>query len=220
MGGVGIGVVVIGGVLALVGVIVYMAWLYERKRTKEIEAVAQQMGLSFAAVGDPRLPERIREFSVFNQGHGRRAFNLVYGETDEVSIYLFDYQYTVGSGKNSQTHRITVAALDSKQLNVPWFTMRPEGFFDRFGALLGLQDINFTDHAEFSRRFVLKGPSEEAIRHCFRPGVLDFFVAMGRVSVEAMPERMIFYRGGQRAKPADFPKLLEEAYRVFGVLVD
>ena len=48
---------------------------------------------------------------LLSRGRARRLVNLIQGETDEAELAIFDYRYTVGSGKNSQTHRQSVALL-------------------------------------------------------------------------------------------------------------
>jgi hypothetical protein len=48
----------------------------------------------------------------------------------------------------------------------------------------------------------------------------DFFVARTGCCVEAFPGMMIYYLPGKRRPPAEFANLLEEAYLVYGVIVD
>ncbi|HMP77944.1 MAG TPA: hypothetical protein PKD54_00695 [Pirellulaceae bacterium] len=216
----GLGIAIFVGIVGFVGLVLYLLWLYEKKRTQQLLEIAEQLGLVFSPQPEGGLFESFAQFTLFNQGRGRKIFNVMSGETDEVTICIFDYQYTTGSGKHQHTHKLTIASLDSPRLLVlPQFSMRPEGFFDRLGSLFGFQDINFDHHPEFSRRFVLKGPDEAAIRACFRPALLDYFASRQKISVEAAPGRLIYYRNS-RPKVEDYPKLLEEAYQVFGAIVD
>ena len=50
---------------------------------------------------------------------------------------------------------------------VPRFALTREGLLHRVGAALGFQDIDFDEDPEFSKRFVLKGDDEHAIREIF-----------------------------------------------------
>ena len=41
--------------------------------------------------------------------------------------------------------------------------------------MLGLKDIDFDSHPQFSKDYLLKGADEAAVRRCFHPAVLTFF---------------------------------------------
>ncbi len=209
---VGVAIVVLG----FMGVAVHL----EKKRTATLEQVAQEMGLEFLPNGDSSLEERMKSFQLFNQGRARKFRNLIIGETDEVSLAVFDYQYTTGSGKSSNTWRQTVAALQSRKLDIPSFSMRPEGLFDRIGGVFGMQDIDFNSHPEFSKMFVLKSQDEPAVRDFFDEAVLSFFETKKGISIEAVPFRLIIYQSSKRLSPQQLKTFLEQAYQVYGVFVD
>lgn len=198
----------------------YYSYKQEQKRTGEISALAEGLGLSFSPSGEADLQNRLSALQLFKLGRDRRLSNLLSGETDEVRISIFDYRYTTGSGKQSHTTRVTIAALESPRLRIPGFTLRPENFFDKLGGLIGLQDIDFAEHPEFSHSFVLKGEDEEGIRKLFHRPLQDFFAARKGCCVEAFSGRMIYYLPGKRRRPEEFAQLLEEAYQVYGVIVD
>ncbi len=202
-----------------IGVALYIHHRNEKARTEGLSQTAQTMGLIFNAQSDGSIESRLGGMSLFNMGHSKKLFNCISGETDEVRISIFDYQYTVGSGKNQSTKVFSVAALESPRLAMPAFTMRPETFFDKVGSMLGFQDIDFDDHQPFSESFVLKGPDEAAIRAFFQKPLLDFFAQRTGVLVEGEEGRMIFYRSG-KCKPDLIEELLSEAYGVFGVIAD
>ncbi|MEM7454718.1 MAG: hypothetical protein AAF456_10245 [Planctomycetota bacterium] len=211
---------VIGGILIAVAAAIYFAWLYEKKRKEALGGLADQMGLEYKPDGDANVHSAMSVFSLFNSGRRRKLTNLILGTTDEVSIAIFDYQYTTGSGKHQHTHKQTVAALSSQVLHCPQFFMRPEGMFDKIGSALGFQDIDFDSHPTFSKMFVLKGNDEGAIRQFFAPPVLEFFEQRKGISVEAIPGRLVFYRPNKRVKPDEIKDLLSQAYEVFGIMAD
>ena len=140
---------IIGGIAALViGGIAY-SYYANKKRRESMQQHAEEMGLTFVLEGDANLLSRLSAFKLFNQGRGRKMKNLIQGDSGEVSIAIFDYQYTTGSGKNSHTHNQSIVSLQSSQLVCPDFTMRPEGMFDKIGSALGFQDIDFEQHPLF-----------------------------------------------------------------------
>ena len=211
---------IFGGIILLIGGGIWYSYYAEKKRREHLEQAALEMGLTFFPDGDERLLELLRRFRLFNQGRARKMKNLVQGDSGEVQIAIFDYQYTTGSGKNSTTHRMSIAALQSGELRCPDFTMRPENFLDKIGGALGFQDIDFDSHPTFSQSFVLQSSDEEAVRKYFQPNLLEFFETRPGVCVEAQPGMMFFYRSGKRVKPDEIKDLLASAYEVFGTMVD
>ncbi|MFM7117516.1 MAG: hypothetical protein ACKO0N_12855 [Planctomycetota bacterium] len=207
-------------VIALLGIFGWISHKQEKERTAKIGQLAASMGLEFRPQGDLELSQRLGILQLFKLGHSRKLMNLLTGETDECRISIFDYRYTTGSGKSTHTTKLTLAALESKRLRIPAFTLRPENFFDKIGGLLGLQDIDFADNLEFSKTFVLKSAEEEKTRELFNRSLQDFFIEREGCCVEAFPGIMVYYIPGSRRKPEEFPGLLEEAYQVFGVIVD
>jgi hypothetical protein len=83
----------------------------EHKRTAALQAVAQELGLTFYSRGDTILPS-VCDFQLFCKGHARRAKNLMQGELQyvgvQIPVAIFDYRYTVGHGKNRRTYCQTV----------------------------------------------------------------------------------------------------------------
>jgi len=126
-----------------------------------------------------------------------------------------DYRYTTGSGKNHTTRTQTVVAMESDSLKLPSFTMRPELLFDRVGSALGFQDIDFADHPQFSRVFVLKGKDEVAIREFFETQILDFFADRPGICFECVPGMFIYFRARKRQKVDKMREYLEEGYSAY-----
>ena len=207
-------------VVAFLGIFGWFHYKQEKERTATIGQLAASMGVEFRPLGDLELSQRLGILQLFKLGHSRKLTNLLTGETDECRISIFDYRYTTGGGKSSHTTQLTIAALESKRLRIPAFTLRPENFFDKIGGLLGLQDIDFADNLEFSKTFVLKSAEEEKTRELFNRQLQDFFLEREGCCVEAFPGIMVYYIPRSRRKPEEFPSLLEEAYQVFGVIVD
>jgi len=85
---------------------------------------------------------------------------------------------------------------------------------------MGFQDIDFESHPEFSKLFVLQGPSEDAIRDYFKPTLLEFFETKKGISLEADRDTMFFYTARIRAKADQIKDLLSDAYEVYGVLTE
>src|SRR5688572_24447955 len=119
--------ILIVAVLVVIGIGVGM--YFEKKRREALEKVAADLGLEFFPQGIPGLLGVLQGFSLFNTGRGHSVTNTIRGVTDDVELSIFDFTYTTGSGKHSHTHRQTVIRFASSRLNLPDFTVSPEGFF-------------------------------------------------------------------------------------------
>lgn len=206
--------------LGLVGLVVIWQRHRERLRREDIEAAADAMGLAFQAVGDAGFEKRVSLFNLFNKGHSKKILNIVIGEVPDLEIVIFDYHYTVGSGKNQKNHRRSVALIESQDLKVPAFTIRPENMFDKLGAIIGLQDIDFDTHPLFSKMFLLKGENETQIREFFNDPVLTMLEKKPKVCVEASSGKMIFYYATKPPKENQVKAMFSEALEVHTILAD
>lgn len=215
-------VIIILGIAAIVSLVACLIWLafhLEKKRIEALHAVATELGMEFSVTQDHTLLNRLQVFSLFNKGRSRKMRNVMKAATELAQLTIFDYQYTTGSGKNSHTHRHTIVAMQSDSLDLPSFTLRPEGLFDKIGAAIGFQDIDFDHHPGFSKSFVLKGDNEHAIRRFFDEEMLKMFAERKGISVESAPGVFIFLRGG-RKKPAQIREFMAEGYAVYSAFAE
>lgn len=210
----------IGGVIAGIGLIVGYAFWADKKRREGLQRVAEEMGLEFFTEGSSTLQSQLTGFKLFRTGRSRKMSKLIQGASDEVQISIFDYRYTVGGGKNSHTYSQTVAALQSRELSVPDFTLRPESMLDKLGGMIRMSDIDFDSHPKFSSTYLLKGPNENAIRALFGPQLLSYFEQQSGICVEAAPGMLILFRTGRKISPAGIKEFLSKGYEVYGMLVD
>lgn len=204
----------ITAVLALIAGILWLVHVHEKKRTEALKTTATEIGLSFSDSCDDQFLARMQVFSLFKKGHGRKVKNVFSAETEAAKLRIFDYQFTTRAGQNSQTHHQTVFAIDSGSLGIPYFSLRPEGFLDRIGSVVGLQDIDFDSHPEFSESYVLKGNDEEAIRSFFDVELLNLLMLRKDISAEGVPGLFIYLQGG-RKKPEEIQQLMSDGYDLY-----
>jgi hypothetical protein len=212
-------VLIFGGVLLLIAMIIGGAWWFDKKRTEGLQQVAEEMGLEFRKDGDAELQQQLARFQLFNQGRARKLRNLVVGDSGDINISIFDYQYTTGSGKHQHTSAQTVVCLASPLLEIPPFTLRPESMFDKIGGVLGLQkDINFDQYPNFSRIYLLKSDNEAAVRELFHSELVASLEKNKRICIEATFGTVIIYNARQRKKPDQLKDLFSEALEFFNHL--
>jgi len=192
------------------------------QRTGDFEEAASDLDLQFQPDGNTSLQNRLAGFPVMEIGRGRKLFNLIVAATPEVTLFLFDYSYVTGYGKNRRVRHQSVAAVESADLLLPEFHLRPERKLDVIGGLLGQQDIDFDDHPEFSRAFVLKSDVEQETRNFFDQQLLDFLSDQPDISLEASQGRFLFFRRWKLIKPEaqDVRQFLGETHTLLRTLQD
>jgi len=207
-------------VVLVIGGSFWYSLVQSKKRTEAFKQQASSMGLQFNRDGS-EVRQRLIGLNLMNVGRAQRARNLISGDSGDVKISIFDYNYTTGNGKQSRTHHQTVVALESAGIHAPAFSMRQQNaFLDKIGKFFGGQDIDFESHPTFSKMFVLKGPEEKIIRNFFTPELLTFFETKVGHSIEGANGQMILYKNGSRTDPEKVKDLLASAYEVYGHIVD
>ena len=204
------------------GVGVYL----EQRRATAIKALAAGWGFDYQQSLQPHirkwatsyldsisayLPGPVCQFNLFDKGRNRRLSNLIQGQQGDVEIYLADYSFVTGSSKHRRTHHQTIVILQSPHLELPSFLLTPENVFHKMGNLFGHNDIDFDSHPIFSRRYLLRGTDEGAIRDCFQDGVLTFYERQERVCSQGIGSFLLFYRPERPMNPAQWKQLMNTA---------
>ncbi len=112
-----------------------------------------------------------------------------------------------------------MALFPASARRIPDFVLAPENLFHKIGQAFGYQDIDFESHPDFSKRYLLRGPDEAAIRAAFAPAALSYLEQHVGWHVEVKDETAAVYRAGKRVKPEDLPTFLEDARAILRVLV-
>jgi len=203
------------GVIALAAWIAYAAHVAEKKRTEELQHLADELAFEFLPQGDTSLFQSLGKFQLFSQGRSKRLWNLLRGTTNDLEVAIFDYRYVTGSGKHSHTWNHTVICFRFAGQPLPHFSLRPENFADKIGGWFGYQDIDFETHPAFSKQYLLRGANEPAIRSLFTNEVLNYFDQKPGLTIEASENTLLFYRHSALLKPQEVRSFMEQG---FGVL--
>lgn len=201
---------IVAGTFALVGWLIYLAHLQQKKRTAAMKAVADRLGWGFQEKAPMQVIPDPERFGLFSEGRSRTIRNFLAGETEGMRAAVFDYSYTVGSGKNQQTWNQTVLYLDAGTLDLPSFSLRPENVFHRIATVFGYQDIDLQSRPDFSRKYLLRGPDEGAVRAAFQDDVMEFYEQRPKCCSEAQGQQLFFWRAGKLAAPEQVPALIDE----------
>ncbi len=195
---------IVGFIVLIFGVLI-VAVIFgrkrERERTQELVKVASLLGWQFSEAAALNWIPNLGKFALFSQGHGKSITNAMYGETDGVKAAVFDYRYVVGNGKNQSTYNQSVLYFEPRNLNVPFFSLRPEGFFHKIISALGYQDIDFGNRPDFSSKYLLRGPDEQGVRNLFSGALLGFYEMNPGASTDGGGNQLFIFRQNQRTPP-------------------
>jgi hypothetical protein len=190
----------------------------ERKRKRDLEQAATDLGLTYA----PTISEADRavfdRFPISQVGRGRAATNAIVADSGELRMVIFDYVYTTGGGKSKKTLRQSVVLASSSSLQLPQFSISPESFFHRIGDLFGFKDIDFDDDSEFSEAFLLKGPDEPAVREFFQSHRRAAFMKFKHISVQASAGSFVFFQARKLRGVQQLRELMQESFTLYSAL--
>lgn len=198
------------GLLIAVGVYVYRM---DKKRIEAFMVQAPLLGLSYDTEGaEPELSNG--GYELFQRGRARKFRHLMRRNQGDNRLLVSDYQYTTGSGKNTQTHSQTIAAFFYRGASLPFFTLSPENFFHKIATAFGYQDIDFPEDPEFSKRWLLRGRDEAAVREFAGIGMRASLSACVGWSIEVGGEYVIVYRQNKQIAPEELAGFLTQAQAI------
>lgn len=181
------------------------ATVYSRKRARErtahLQSVANLLGWQFGQEAPMNWIPSMEKFALFNTGHSKSINNIMFGHTKGVKAALFDYTYVTGHGKHRTTHYQSVVYFEPLDLNVPFFSLRPENFLHKFIAALGYQDIDFGNRPAFSSQYLLRGNDEPAIRNTFHDTLLAFYETNPGICTDGGGNQIFIFREGHHTSP-------------------
>jgi len=209
-------------VLVMVSIVAVLwgVFIYEKKRTEELELVAQKLGFSFSKTGSVYTEDDYKKFKLFSQGRSKKIKNKIWKKDKHSDIAIFEYSYTTGSGKHSNTHRQTVLSIKSKDLNAPAFELKPENAMHKLGQLFGYQDIDFEAFPDFSKRYLLRGENVEKITRFFTPNLISFFEKINKCYIEVREGMFVFYLPSNRCRPGEIRGFYKNGDNVFKQLIN
>ena len=203
--------------LIIFGIIVVFSTLLDRKRTEALHAMAGERNLAFFKDDELGLLTALNHLSLFSKGRDKKVSNVIKGDTEDIDIFVFDYEYTTGQGKSRSTPRQTVMMFRTAALRLPAFALRPENVFHKIGGLFGYQDIDFEHFPDFSAKYLLRGEDEEAVRNLFTESVLFSYEQNLGWCTEGDADTLVFYRDAKRVSPDQISSFMEEGIALFAL---
>lgn len=207
-------------IIVLVPVLIIVFYIIgqkqRQKRIQALQAFGAQNGWTFVPHAAKRMFQNADAYSILNAGSGE-IIALLQRPHDGGTISVFDYSYTVGSGKNSHTHTQTVVAFHTPRLMIPYFALYPESFFSFIGEMFGFQDIDFATHPVFSKNFKLTGRDEMPIRQFFHPQVLSSLEKLPRIRLDGGGNYLFVYVLDEVFTPENLNGFLGTALNIYNL---
>ncbi|MFK8102411.1 MAG: hypothetical protein AB8G15_07800 [Saprospiraceae bacterium] len=200
-----------------------MGWFSKaKKRRIAMEEEARALKMSFTPKDEYGLKALFRDFRVAKQGHSHRARNILQrteekelGQTDD--FRLLDYHYIIQAGSTAVPVMQTLFFVQSKQLELPAFSIQPRSFMHKVGQFLGFRknQIPFPDFPAFEKRYVVKGQEETLVQRAIQPALIEFLLNEKPWYVEGIGYYLIFYNKKiEREKLRSFHKKGVEVFRL------
>lgn len=145
------------GIVAILGLSLYLSWYFKKKRREELARVASQLGLQYSrddVLGSLSLP-----FSLLTRGDGRGTENVIWGTWQGIDLREFDYWYyeesTDSEGRTSRTYYRFSCAVTELPVVGAALSLTRENVFSRLADHMGMHDLEFELEA-FNKEFTVK----------------------------------------------------------------
>ena len=189
------------------------------ERTEQLRQVAFKLKMEFTERDEYGMIGLLRDFQLFDKG-GRKEITSLMTQSSQLMedrFHVFDYKYTISTGKSAHTFKQTVLFINSKRLSMPEMLMKPEHFFNKIGTWLGLQqDIDFEEHKVFSDNYLLQGEDEDRVRRTMnQEDVIRFFTIEKDWHLESIGFFMIFYQHDRLIESNEIRHLHERGMLLF-----
>ena len=184
------------------------------KRQNNLEQVANDFGLRF----DPlkhRTSTFLENFIYFKTKKIEHVFNQL--SAKESPCHLFDVTFSEGEFIAKEVIRSTMLHIKTSS-NVPVFTLDREGLLERLYALTGYKDIDIKNHADFSKRFYLRGENERDIRAFFTDELVLFFESNAYYHIESSKDGVLIFGKERIASIKEIKALLDFGFRLYAII--
>lgn len=153
------------GVVAFIGGIIYIVVYIQKKQIEKLKGMAERFGFAFTAGKElrMRMKEEIQKQSVSPFSFSKRmeifgrSWDMV-GTYNSVMVHIYPILRQQGKRTVAYTK---ITALFKKNLN-SGLQISKEGFFSKIGKALGGQDLQ-TGMEEFDKKFIIKGTNESVV---------------------------------------------------------
>jgi len=167
---------------------IYFSYIFKIMHIKFLESFAEKNNMVF----QKKMDHRLLKGRLFNYGHSKSAYNLIYGKYNKNPIKIFNYSYTTGSGKNSRRHHNTILEVEIEKTEFPFILLIPKVFLSNIFN----RENKISLEKKYSNKFELycEEDYEIEVLQIFTKELLDFLIEHGnKFSIEFSGNKIYFY---------------------------
>lgn len=201
--------------LAIAALVAGVWRIINGRRRDALMAVAARLGWDYEP--DPgSFTPGASGFPLFSEGDSRQADHLILGTFGSHAVEAFDYRYTFGTfiGGDRVSYSQSVVHIEDAALALPTFWVRPQNLVLKLYNVSGDPKIDLPEYPEFSKRSILCGPDEAAIRARFVGAIPEFLAANPSVAIDGGGGHLFVFHPGLVVKPKDYEGWLKQAYEL------
>ena len=177
-----VAVLIVLGVGVVIAIAVF-SYLAEKKRREAIMRWAASNGWSYTGE-DGRWVDAWRG-DPFDEGHSRKAANVLEAEVGGRRAVVFDYSYKVTTSNGKTTTTTTYEfSIYAQQLPaaLPDMSIEPEGLWDKAVKLFGAQDVEL-ESVEFNDRYRVKADDPKVAYDVLNARTMEALLAVGGLDI-------------------------------------
>lgn len=195
-------------------------WNWLSNRVPGYQKIAERLKMAFYEKDDNKsLLQSHKPFKLFKIGSGRKIKYILIGQTCKSDrAYLFEYNYTVSTGKSSATYIQHVYSVELNK-HIPSFVIKPQNALHSIGKWFGMQDIEFERYDQFNKNYLVKAENQVLLEKFMNRDFLGFLSYETGWSIESIGNKIIFYKASKRMNEEMVEPFYQAANTMFNVLM-
>jgi hypothetical protein len=193
-------------VIAAVVLLLWLNYLWERRRAEALSTwcAAQGWGFDASKIRRPRYPYELfeRGSSRYQRFTAKKRLQEATPGLPAAAVRMFEYHYEISNGDSSETYEFTCALVDPG-VGLGCVELRPERLGDKLVQAMGFEDIDFED-PEFSRRFLVQARDRKHAYDLFDGAMMRYLCTRGDGYALETQGRELLARAKGKATPESF----------------
>ncbi len=161
---------------------------------------------------------KYKDFPIQQRGKIMLEENVLTRYAEQGKLEVADITLQHGALHEQSELNITVLLASDLELQLPDFTLEPEGLWNKFSDLVYGNDIDFPENPAFSQRYYLRSNDVDAVRAMFHPEVLAFLANREDMHIECHRHKLLFFKKRELIDPPDVVYLQRFALDFIDVL--